>query len=346
MSAMPSNEVHLPLEVAQAFRQAVRAAEAFRGATAPNPPVGCVVLDGGGRTLAVAAHERAGHMHAEAAALAICREQGTVGRIDTVVVTLEPCNHWGRTPPCSEAIMGTPARTVWFGASDPSLRAEGGAHRLRAAGRQAIELGGLSDPMALELAGRCRSLIGPFTKRVLRARPWVTVKQAVDPEGSMVPPLGQKTFTSPGSLTFAHALRKRADAILTGSGTVLADGPEFTVRRVVDHPGKRRLIAIMDRRKRTPRAYIESAEQRGFEVLIEQDLGAALERLGQRGVLEVLVEAGPSVTESVLRAGLWDEHIVIRKGRGDAPDTCEVRSRSGSGEKIDVVALDLYEPGA
>src|SRR5580700_10940446 len=91
--------------IADAFRRGIEAAEAFAGATAPNPPVGCVVLDARGDVLACAVHEKAGSAHAEAAAITACRRAGDAGRIDTVVVTLEPCNHHGRTPPCVDAIL-------------------------------------------------------------------------------------------------------------------------------------------------------------------------------------------------------------------------------------------------
>ena len=336
-----SNPVPLPRPVAEAFGVAVRATEAFRGATAPNPTVGCVILDPDGRTLAIAAHERAGQPHAEAAALAVCRAQDMLDRICTVVVTLEPCNHWGRMPPCTEAILATPARTVWIGSPDPNPGVlGGGATRLRAAGLDVFELADCSDPQAGELAAQCNALVAPFAKRVLFGRPWVTVKQALDPNGSMIPPAGRKTFTSPAALTFAHALRKRADAILTGSGTILADRPEFTVRHVVDHPGKRRSLAVLDRRGRVPASYVRQAVERGFDVTIEQDLETALDRLGRSGALEVLVEAGPRVTESVLDAGLWDEHVVIRKGTADAADWCEVRLRAGNGPRR--VGFDLW----
>ena len=325
---MSPNQVQLPPYVVNAFLAALRAAEQFRGATAPNPPVGCVLLDQDGATLAVGAHERAGQPHAEATALGLCRERGTTGLIRSAVVTLEPCNHWGRTPPCSEALLATPVQTVWFGVPDIDPRAEGGAARLRSAGREAIELGACSDPAAADLAAACRALVGPFAKRVLRGRPWVTVKQAVDLEGSMIPPPGRKTFTSPAALTFAHELRKRADAILTGSGTVLADNPEFTVRHVPDHSGKRRRLAVLDRHGRVPASYIAGATERGLDVSIEQDIEAALDRLGREGALEVLVEAGPRVTASVLEADLWDEHVVIRQAASS--DVCEIRFRTGT----------------
>ena len=309
--------------------KAIETAEAFRGATAPNPPVGCALLARDGTLLAVAAHRRAGTAHAEAAAITRCRDTGAFERIDTVVVTLEPCNHWGRTPPCTEAILSTPARTVVIGARDPNPSVEGGgAQRLREAGLAAEWLHDVPGPAAAALSARCLDLIAPFTKRATTGRPWVTVKQALDASGSMIPPPGRKTFTSEAALRYAHELRRRADAILTGSGTILADDPEFTVRRVPDHADRIRQLAILDRRGRTPTGFLAAAASRKFDAFVADDLPSALDRLGKAGALEVLVEAGPAVTRSVLDAGLWDEHIVIWKGAGqDGSDRAEIRRR-------------------
>jgi diaminohydroxyphosphoribosylaminopyrimidine deaminase/5-amino-6-(5-phosphoribosylamino)uracil reductase len=129
----------------------------------------------------------------------------------------------------------------------------------------------------------------------------------------MIPPPGRTTFTDAVALDHAHRLRRRSDAIITGSGCVLADDPAFTVRRVDDHPGKRRILAILDRRGRVPATYVASAEARGFEVWVRSDLDALIEELGAAGVLEALVEAGPTLHGAVLAAGLWDEHVEIRQ---------------------------------
>jgi diaminohydroxyphosphoribosylaminopyrimidine deaminase/5-amino-6-(5-phosphoribosylamino)uracil reductase len=301
--------------IGSAFAEALRLASEHIGATAPNPPVGCLLLDAAGRTLTAAAHRKAGDLHAEAAAIALSRDNGTFHRIHTVVVTLEPCNHTGRTPPCADAILGTPARELWIGVGDPNPHvAGGGAARLGGEGGLAVRfLEDLDHPHTAELAAAARRLTAPFAKRVRTGLPWVTVKQARDRLGSMVPPAGRKTFTSDASLDFAHALRKRADAILTGSGTVLADAPEFTVRRVPDFPGKHRQLVILDRRGRVDAAYLAAAGARGFEVTLETSLQGALARLGAAGTLEVLVEAGIDLTAAILASDLWDEHVLIEQ---------------------------------
>lgn len=312
--------------VAGAFRQALAAGEAYAGATAPNPPVGCVLLDAQGRVLASEAHRRAGGAHAEAAAIEACRRGGVAERIHTVVVTLEPCNHQGRTPPCVDAILATPAKAVWIGARDPNPRvAGGGAASLAARGLAVGFIDQLDDADAAALARAARRLIAPFAAWSRTGRPWLTLKQAVTFDGGMIPPAGRKTFTDDASLALAHRLRRRADAIITGSGCVLADDPAFTVRHVSDHVGKRRVLAVLDRRGRTPPRYVEAAKARGFEVLVRGDLPALLAELGAAGVVEALVEAGPTLLGAFVGQGLWDERVVIRQdpvpGR---PDTVDV----------------------
>ena len=142
-------------------------------------------------------------------------------------------------------------------------------------------------------------------------RPYVTIKAAFTKEGSMIPPAGQKTFTSDASLLFAHELRKRADALWTGSGTVLADDPTFTVRWTPDHPGKRRQLVLSDRRRRVPSAWLEKAKSNGFTLHYAETLEEGLDYLGKNGCLEVLVEAGPELRDAWLQSGLWDESVVI-----------------------------------
>ncbi len=315
--------------IADAFRKALAAADAFAGATSPNPPVGCVVLDEGGRLLACEAHRKAGTAHAEAAAISACREAGVFDRIHTLVVTLEPCNHSGRTPPCANAILATPAKAVWIGAPDPNPKvAGGGAARLAQAGLEVAFAADMDHQDASELEAAARRLIAPFRTWCARGRPWLTVKQAVAADGGMMAPGGRGTFTSPASLTLAHRLRRRADAIITGSGCILADDPAFTVRHVPDHPGKRRTLAILDRRGRTPRDYVQAAEARGFEVILHRNIAGLLSELAGDEVIEALVEAGPTLHAAFLERDLWDEQVIIRQSPTSGhPDSVEIRTR-------------------
>ena len=295
------------------MHRAVTLAQEFAGATAPNPPVGAIATDADGKVLAEEAHRKAGSPHAEAALLEHCKNQGVLDKVHTVVVTLEPCNHHGKTPPCTQALIDAGVKRVVFGARDPNPNVKGqGLQALRDAGIEVVED---------VLPDECERLIRGFRHWVTKNRPWITLKTAHLPDGSMIPPEGQKTFTSQQSLNLAHRLRKEADAIITGSGTVLADYPKFTVRLVEDHHAKKRWLFVMDRRGRVPADWIEQAGDRGFEVITDKTLDEALEFLGNNGALEVLVEAGPTLFEEILSRGLWNEHVRITQG---TPDVVEV----------------------
>lgn len=309
-----------------AMKMAINAAEQFLGATAPNPPVGAIALDKQGKVLLGAGHQKAGMPHAEAKVLELAAKLGKLSAIETLVVTLEPCNHQGKTPPCTEAILKHKnIRRIVYGCADPNPHVAGkGGERLKSAGLEVI-----SGVMKAE----CRFLIRAFAKQMRTGRPYVTLKAAVTTEGSMLPPAGQKTFTGPASLVFAHELRKRSDAIWTGSGTVLADQPELTVRHLADHPGKRRFLVLSDRRRRIGADWIAKAEKNGFVPHFAESFAEGLDFLGKKGVLEVLVEAGPEVRKAWLESGLWDESVVIIQGRNGEDDKVEVQFRSELGEE-------------
>lgn len=289
----------------ETMRLACAEARKWLGATSPNPPVGAIALDSEGKILEIMAHKKAGDLHAEAALIEQAKKRGFLARIDTLVITLECCNHKGRTPPCSEAIIASGIKRVAIGARDPNPHVKGGGvERLRQAG---IEV-------ALGISGEeCRQLISSFAYTMKTGKPFVTLKRAFDAQGSLIPPKGQKVFTSPASLRFAHRLRKRADAILTGSGTILADNPAFTVREVQDYPNRRRFLAILDRRHRVPQTYIQSAHQRGLDCLIYQDIETAISDLARRGAQDVLVEAGVALSQAILDRGLWTAKVEIHK---------------------------------
>jgi diaminohydroxyphosphoribosylaminopyrimidine deaminase / 5-amino-6-(5-phosphoribosylamino)uracil reductase len=308
-----------PIE--NALNEAIQAARAYEGRTAPNPPVGAAALDAHGRVISVQAHPGAGNPHAEAMLLRDCEARGLLADVHTVVVTLEPCAHTGRTPPCSEALVQAASgpcrglKRVVYGAEDPNPLVSGRGARI------------LSDAGLEVIAARhaaSAELILPFGKWITTRRPWVTVKTVHRAEGadfgaSMIPPPGAKTFSSDSSLRLAHTLRRRADAILTGSGTILADNPLFTVRHVPDHAsdqggGRDRWLVVLDRRGRIPAPWLEQARERGLKPHRAETLEDALTFLGEKGCIEVLVEAGPTLSAAVLSSGLWDRHVVIRVG--------------------------------
>ncbi len=298
----------------KAMARASSEARKWLGATSPNPAVGAAALDASGEIIAVNAHRRAGEAHAEAALIDRAREQGWLEKIDTLCVTLEPCNHHGKTPPCSEAIIGAGIKRVAIGARDPNPQAAGGAERLRQVGVEVVE-----DIAADE----CRQLLHAFAYSVQSGKPWITIKRAFTKSGSMTPPPGQKTFTSPESLRLAHRLRKKADAIITGSGTVLADNPLFTVRHVADHPGKQRGLVIMDRRHRVLENYLAAARERNLDAVDTHDsIETVVRALGAKGGRDILVEAGPTFSQAMLDSGLWCMDVSIHEGD---PDRVEVK---------------------
>jgi diaminohydroxyphosphoribosylaminopyrimidine deaminase/5-amino-6-(5-phosphoribosylamino)uracil reductase len=278
------------------MQAALHEAQRWLGATSPNPPVGAAALDAEGRILAVAAHQKAGEAHAEAALLKICREQDLLDRIHTICCTLEPCNHHGRTPPCSEALIAAGIKNIAIGTRDPNPKAAGGVEKLRAADIEVIE--GVEEEL-------CRQLAHAFLYYAATGKPFITIKRAFDATGSMIPPVGQKTFTVQEQLILAHRMRKKADAIITGSGTILADNPDFTVRHVPDFADKQRVLAILDRRKRVPRSYIDGATARGFAVQIHDSVENCLSTLVKDGIRDILVESGPQLSQFMLDSGFW-----------------------------------------
>jgi len=298
--------------IVRGFRAAVDEAARFIGATAPNPPVGCAILDAEGDILAVGAHHRAGQPHAEAMALQACRDAGLLHRAATAVVTLEPCNHAGRTGPCTEAILASPIDTVWIGVNDPNPRVAGGGEaRLREAGLTVHR-----PQPGNEAARDCAALIAPFQSLMRAGRPWITVKQALDATGGMIPPIGMKTFTGGDALRLAHRLRRATDAIITGMGTILADNPAFTVRHVADHAQRRRILAVPDRGAALPAAFRQAAGANGFQLLTAPDLPSLLQALAREGVLWAMVEAGPRLLSRIRQESLWDDWLTIRHDAG------------------------------
>lgn len=274
----------------------------------PNPRVGCVIA-GGGRVLAEGWHERAGGPHAEAMALASLGA-GAAGA--TAYVTLEPCCHSGRTPPCADALVAAGVSRVVYAVRDPNPRVNGGgAARLAAA---AVEV------TAGLMAAEARALNAGFLSRFERGRPWVRVL-------SPAPRAGEAGDAA------VQGLRARASAILTGSGTVLADDPRLDVS--LPEAPRQPLRAVLDTRLRMPatarilaapgpalvltassdpvrRAGLERAGARVLRVAAGKgglDLVAVLRRLAELEVNELHVEAGPTLTRALLAAGLADELI-------------------------------------
>jgi diaminohydroxyphosphoribosylaminopyrimidine deaminase/5-amino-6-(5-phosphoribosylamino)uracil reductase len=304
-----------PREPRDPMLRALALARRGRYGVAPNPRVGALVVRGG-RVVGEGWHERAGEAHAEARALAAAGERA---RGATLYVTLEPCAHQGRTPPCVDAVVRAGIARVVAAHRDPDPRVDGrGFERLRAAG-VAVEAGARAlEAIELNLAYLVQRVLG---------RPAVTLKWAVSVDGRIATAAGESRWiTGEPARDEALALRDEHDAILVGSGTVLADDPRLTRRR-----GRARgpiLRAVADRRLRIPArsrlfdepgpvvVYTESAEAgaraaleaRGAQVAkLERVTPAAMvEDLGRRGAQSVLVEGGAGLLGAFAAEGPWD----------------------------------------
>ncbi len=309
------------------MRLAIREARKGLGRTSPNPCVGAVVVKNN-RLIATGYHQKAGTPHAEVHAL---RAAGAKARGATIYVTLEPCNHTGRTPPCTQAILASGIKRVVVGMFDSNpLVAGGGCKTLVSEGLEVTQ--GV-------LAEECRSLNRPFSKHITTGLPWVIMKAGMSLDGRLALASGQCAWiTNEQSRRQVHRLRDRVDAILIGSETALCDDPALTTRL----PGRGRrgrdpLRVVLDTALRLPAtarmlqqassaptwifcgpdADVERAEALiGAGAIIKQvsldgtgqlNLGAVLCELGRAQLTSVLVEGGSRVHTAFLRANLVDE---------------------------------------
>ncbi|MFH9229225.1 bifunctional diaminohydroxyphosphoribosylaminopyrimidine deaminase/5-amino-6-(5-phosphoribosylamino)uracil reductase RibD [Streptomyces lydicus] len=314
-----------PVETA-AMRRAIELAARGLGHTSPNPVVGCVVLDSEGRTAGEGWHERAGGPHAEVHAL---RAAGERARGGTAVVTLEPCNHTGRTGPCARALIDAGVARVVYAVSDPTPTATGGAVTLAAAGID-VEGGLLADEAA---AGN-----EAWLTSVLRGRPFVLWKYAATLDGRIAAADGtSRWISSPESRADVHRLRAAADAVIVGSGTARADDPQLGARisglsddeisqplRVVVDSGATAVKAgarVLDGTAPTLIAVAEDADAAHLEGLAPLlrlpraadrrglHIPALLQALHQRDVRSVLLEGGPTLAGAFLAAQAVDKVV-------------------------------------
>ena len=269
------------------MRLAVVEAEKGRGRTHPNPAVGAVVVRGG-RVIARGHHEKAGEAHAEVNAL---REAGSRARGADLYVTLEPCNHTGRTPPCTEAILQAGVKRLFFGSVDPNptVRGRGGPF-LKRAGIQ-VQAGVLRD--------ECDASVEPWVKFITRGIPWIVLKAAVTLDGKLAG--GPQPISGKRSHALVHRWRDQLDAILVGAGTVRADDPRLTVRGV--RGGRNPVRVVLG----TPPANARMFREPGETIVANGKLERVLRDLARRGLTSVLVEGGARVHGEFLRTGLWDE---------------------------------------
>ncbi len=303
------------------MRAALRLALRGVGGTHPNPRVGAVVLRGG-EAIAAAYHACAGQAHAEVLAL---EAAGDRAEGSTLVVTLEPCAHFGRTPPCVDAILASGIRRVVVGMRDPNPIVDGrGLRLLREAGLDVVE--GV-------LERDCRALNPAYLKFLATDLPWVLLKSMISLDGRTASESGEsRGLGSASEQRLVHRLRAQHDAVVVGIGTVLADDPELTVRLA---RGRSPLRVVLDSRLRTPPTSRLVATAREAPLILatidgDRERAAALEvagarlwrfepgrdghvpieallrRLAHEGALAVLVEGGATVSSSILRAGLAD----------------------------------------
>ncbi len=307
---MPSNETHM--------RRALELAERGRGGVEPNPMVGAVVLDSHGKIVGEGWHEDFGGPHAEVNALAEVGDRACKG---TLFVTLEPCCHYGKTPPCTKSILAAGIRRVIVAMRDPFPKVDGGGIReLENAGIE-VEVG-VCETEAI-------ALNAPYLKLLRTGQPWVIAKWAMSLDGKIATRSGDSQWISgEDSRRHAHALRGRVDGILVGSGTVFADDSMLTARP----PGKRILTRIVLSRsgnlpescqlrssaRQSPVIVFTTTEvvgrlngwkNDGAEVIaLEGDfLGGVLNELGQRRFTNLLVEGGAGILGAFHDARLIDE---------------------------------------
>jgi diaminohydroxyphosphoribosylaminopyrimidine deaminase/5-amino-6-(5-phosphoribosylamino)uracil reductase len=270
------------------MRRAIELAESARAVAHPNPWVGCVIESVTGHTFE-GATRAPGSAHAEIVALELA---GDAAHGATVYTTLEPCAHVGRTPPCVSALIDAGVARVVVGIEDPDPLVRGrGITQLRAAGID-VAVGVAADDV--------RSQLAPYVKHRLTGRPWVVLKLAASLDGRTAARDGTSQWiTGEPARADAHRLRAESDAVLVGAGTVKADDPALTVRLV---PGNDPLRVVLG--SAPPGARCQPCLE------LSGDLDEVLADLGARGVMQVLIEGGPTVAGAFHRSGLVDRYVL------------------------------------
>ncbi len=289
----------------EAFMQhALDVAERGRGRVAPNPLVGCVLVKEG-EIIAEGWHDHLGGLHAEQMAIHDAESKGNSPNGATAYVTLEPCNHYGRTPPCTEALLWSGVKHVIVAHPDPNPTVRGkGFQVLRDAGIS-VQSGLLEDQAAEQMK--------PFLHWCEHRRPIVTVKLAVDANGSVDDNSAEsKRFTSEECLDEVHRLRMDCDAILVGAETVERDDPSLTVRRIETE--RQPLRVILDPKERTNKG-AKVYNDGGETIRIGREYNGLLPLLNRLGDIEkqrLLVEGGPATIHGFLSEGLVDEFYLVQ----------------------------------
>ncbi|MFG6449174.1 bifunctional diaminohydroxyphosphoribosylaminopyrimidine deaminase/5-amino-6-(5-phosphoribosylamino)uracil reductase RibD [Roseateles sp. BYS180W] len=330
---MPTSESFDPLPASADWahlHSALSLAEQAIGLSDPNPRVGCVITSAGGQVLGQGHTQQVGQAHAEVMALRDAAQQGNTVVGATAYVTLEPCAFFGRTPPCCDALIAAGLSRVVVALADPHPKVAGaGLARMRAAG---IEVRVLDPQHPLAVAAAALNV--GFLTRMARGTPWVRMKVACSIDAQTALRNGQSQWiTGPEARRDGHAWRRRAQAVLTGIGTVLADNPRLSVRELPTHCQPLRVV--LDSHARTPlqaqilaepgatlvcglgepaaAATLRSAGAQWLALPAQGervDLQALLQALGQREVNELHVEAGAVLNGALLQQGLVDELLL------------------------------------
>jgi diaminohydroxyphosphoribosylaminopyrimidine deaminase/5-amino-6-(5-phosphoribosylamino)uracil reductase len=272
---------------------AIAESERVRGITSPNPPVGCVILDASGKAAGFGGTQPVGGPHAEVMAL---KEAGVKAQGGTAVVTLEPCSHYGRTPPCTEALIEAGIKHVIHAVSDPNPRAAGGANRLREAGIT-VESGLLATEVS-------RGPLRAWLHYARTGRPHVTWKYAASLDGRIAAQDGTSQWiSSETSRKEVHDLRAKLDAIIVGSGTVRKDDPALTARDADGMPLPRQPLPVVVGMSDLPAG---AKLQHTALHLRTHHPDDVLTALAEQGVVDVLLEGGPTLAGAFWRAGRID----------------------------------------
>lgn len=277
-----------------ALRQALALAQSSDAPVGPNPRVGAVIIDNSGRVVGSGYHRGAGTPHAEVVAI---EQAGPAAKGATIVVTLEPCDHVGRTGPCTQAIINAGISKVVFAMSDPNPVSGHGMQRLRSAG---IEVMGDVAP------AQATALNLEWITAVSRGRPWVTVKLAMSKDNIVSPPAGG-WFTSEEARRDVHVLRSRHQAVIVSTGTVLADDPSLTVREIAVNEQPLRVVVGQ---RDIPAAARVRDDSAALLTLKMHDPYAVLSALWDRGINRVMVESGPTMGRAWLAADVVDEVVL------------------------------------
>ncbi|MBU0628001.1 MAG: bifunctional diaminohydroxyphosphoribosylaminopyrimidine deaminase/5-amino-6-(5-phosphoribosylamino)uracil reductase RibD [Nanoarchaeota archaeon] len=302
---------------------ALKLAERGKGYTSPNPMVGSVVVKRG-KVIGIGWHKKCGEAHAEVCAL---KEAGKKAKDGIMYVNLEPCSHWGRTPPCTQKIIEAGIREVIIGMADPNPVVDG---------FQELKFRGIKTKIGI-LSEKAKKLNEPYIKWMKSKKPLVVVKAAMSLDGRIATRTGDsKYITSKEARKFVHEIRAGYDAVMVGINTVIKDNPQLTVRltkgrnpikivldsklkigpnaNVVKNEPTKLIIATT---KKAPKAKIKKLQQKGVHVLVintknaRVDLAELMAELGKREICSIMIEGGAELNAEAIKAGVVDKILIF-----------------------------------